>query len=171
MGHAARVADAEFSVLDLARYRMPFFDEAIAPLDNPERVAAPCVARWLDDMAAADGYLFLTPEYNFTIPAVLKNALDFLAGQSHGKPAAILSYSTTTHGGIVAGNELRLTLCKVGIIPLPKSLPLAHANRVLDESGRLAEDTPWAHKVNAYVPVALTELTRYTNALRPLRET
>lgn len=164
-----RTAPAEFGVLDLADYRMPFFDEAVAPLDNPHRVPAPCVARWLEDMDAADGYLFLTPEYNFTIPAVLKNALDFLAGQASGKPAAILSYSATIHGGIVAGNELRLTLCKLGMLPLPGSLAFAHADRVLDEAGELAEDTPWAHRVNAFVPTALTELVRYTDALKPLR--
>jgi len=169
MKHAENVPDAAFGVLDLAGYRMPFFDEAEAPLANRDRVPADNVRRWLDDMAAADGYLFLTPEYNYTIPAVLKNALDFLAKEAEGKPAAILSYSSTMHGGNIAGNELRSVLSKLGMLPMPKSLPMAHAERLLDGTGDLVEQSDWAAKVNAFVPWSLNELVRYATALKPVR--
>jgi NAD(P)H-dependent FMN reductase len=169
MRQAAAIPAADFRVLDIADYRLPFFDEPCAPLGNTDRTPAPNVRRWLDDIAAADGYLFLTPEYNYTIPAVLKNALDFLAEEAHGKPASILSYSSTTHGGNIAGNELRLTLSKLGMLPLPKSLPLAHADRLLDETGELIERSQWAARVAAYLPRSLTELARYATALKTVR--
>ncbi|QWF79850.1 NADPH-dependent FMN reductase [Amycolatopsis sp. CA-230715] len=168
-GKAALVPEAAFTVLDLADYRMPFFDETLAPLANPDRVPAPAVRRWLRDVRAADGFYFLTPEYNYTVPAVLKNALDFLAREAHGKPAAILSYSSTRHGGTISGNELRLVLSKVGMLPLPESLPLAGADRLLAADGTVAEVSDWADRVAAFVPKALSDLARYAAALKPLR--
>jgi NAD(P)H-dependent FMN reductase len=169
MKQSEEVPDAAFRILDLADYRMPFFDEAEAPLANRDRNPADNVRRWLDDMAEADGYLFLTPEYNYTIPAVLKNALDFLAREAEGKPAAILSYSSTAHGGNIAGNELRSVLSKLGMLPMPKSLPMAHAERLLDETGELVEESEWAAMVGAFVPWSLNELARYAAALKTVR--
>jgi NAD(P)H-dependent FMN reductase len=128
LSQATTVAGASFTVLDLASYQLPFFDEDIAPLNNRDRSPAEPVRRWLGGMAAADGYLFLTPEYNYAVPAVLKNALDYLAREAEAKPASILSYSDTAHGGNIAGHELRLTLNKLGMFTMPKSLPLAHAD-------------------------------------------
>jgi NAD(P)H-dependent FMN reductase len=169
LGKAREVTGATFTVLDLADYKMPFFDEEEAPLNNRDRIPCEPVRRWLDDMAAADGYLFVTPEYNYAIPAVLKNAIDYLAREAEGKPASILSYSDTAHGGNIAGHELRMILNKLGMFPMPKSLPLAHADRLLHEDGTLAEDGQWAAKVSAFVPWSLTELARYAALLRQAR--
>jgi chromate reductase len=169
LNQAATVAGASFTMLDLASYQLPFFDEDIAPLNNRDRSPAEPVRRWLGGMAAADGYLFLTPEYNYAVPAVLKNALDYLAREAEAKPASILSYSDTAHGGNIAGHELRLTLNKLGMFTMPKSLPLAHADTLLREDGTLAEDSRWAAKVSAFVPWSLTELARYAGLLRQAR--
>ena len=171
MSKTAAVPGAEFTVLDLAGYQLPFFDEPLAPWSNPARSPAPAVRRWLDDMAAAHGYLFLTPEYNYAIPAVLKNALDFLGHEADGKPASILSYSDTMHGGNIAGHQLRLTLNKLGMLPLPVSLPLAHADRMLDESGHLTDHSDFAHKIDKYLPWSLAELVRYAATLQTARDT
>jgi chromate reductase, NAD(P)H dehydrogenase (quinone) len=90
---AKGVSEADFALFDLASYQLPFFDEAIAPWDNPDRHPVPNVARWLEDMASADGYLFVVPEYNLAVPAVVKNALDLLAHEADAKPASIISYA------------------------------------------------------------------------------
>jgi NAD(P)H-dependent FMN reductase len=166
---AREVPDVRFTVLDLASYGLPFFDEEIAPLNNPNRTPTAPVRRWLDDMAAADGYLFVTPEYNYAVPAVMKNALDFLAREADGKPASILSYSDTMHGGNIAGHELRLTVNKLGMFPMPKSLPLANAHQMLAADGTLVEESPFAAKVAAFIPWSLTELARYAALLRQAR--
>lgn len=99
---AKEVPEADFTLFDLASYQVPFFDEAFAPWDNPDRHPSPNVARWLEDMASADSYLFVVPEYNLAVPAVVKNALDLLAHEAEAKPASILSYSDTSYGGVVA---------------------------------------------------------------------
>jgi NAD(P)H-dependent FMN reductase len=168
---ASKLDGTTFRLLDLASYDLPFFNEALAPLSNPgKRIVPEHVQRWLDDMAEADGYVFLTPEYNYAIPAVLKNALDFLAHEAAKKPASILSYSDTMHGGNIAGHELRLTLNKLEMLPLPKSLPLAYADQLLSEDGVIIEHSTWAEKVAHYVPFSLQELLWYADALKSARQ-
>ena len=168
-GKAAGVAGAEFTVLDLADYDLPFFCEPVAPIDNPDRQVPPNVRRWLDDMASADGYVFVVPEYNFEVPATAKNALDMLAHEAEGKPVMIQSYSDTSYGGIIAGHVFRLPLSKLGMFPMPKSLPLPHAEQLFDENGSLAADTEWARIIDRFMPWSLGELVRYASALAPLR--
>lgn len=166
---AADVAGAEFIVLDLADYNLPFFAESVAPIDNRDRQVPPNVRRWLDDVASVDGYVFVVPEYNFEVPAPAKNALDLLAHEAESKPALIQSYSDTSYGGIIAGHLFRLPLSKMGMFPLPKSLPMPHAERLFDEKGTLVEDTEWARILDRFIPWALAELVRYASALAPLR--
>jgi NAD(P)H-dependent FMN reductase len=164
------VSQADFALFDLASYRLPFFDEALAPWQNPDRHPAPGVARWLQDVASADGYLFVVPEYNLAPPAVVKNALDLLAHEADVKPAMILSYSDTSYGGVVAGHELRLVVNKLGMLPLPKTIPLAHAEQLLDPDGRVVAESAFATVVSKYVPHMLRELAHYAATLRPLRQ-
>jgi NAD(P)H-dependent FMN reductase len=166
---AADVAGAEFIALDLADYDLPFFAEPVAPMDNRDRQVSPNVRRWLDDMASVDGYVFVVPEYNFEVPAPAKNALDLLAHEAEGKPVLIQSYSDTSYGGIIAGHLFRLPLSKMGMFPMPKSLPMPHAEQLFDENGTLVKDTEWARILDRFVPWALAELVRYASALTPLR--
>jgi NAD(P)H-dependent FMN reductase len=167
---AKEVPEADFALFDLASYQLPFFDEALAPWENPDRRPAPNVARWLEDVASADGYLFLVPEYNLAVPAVVKNALDLLSHEAAAKPASVLSYSDTSYGGIVAGHELRLVLNKLEMLPLPKTIPLAHAEELLDPDGGLVAESGLARVVAAYLPYILRELAAYAATLRPLRQ-
>lgn len=167
---AATVAGAEFTVLDLADYDLPFFHEQLAPMDDPDRreKVSENVGHWLDDVAAQDGYVFVVPEYNFEVPAPAKNALDLLAHEAEGKPALIQSYSDTSYGGIIAGHLFRLPLSKLGMFPMPKSLPLPHAEKLFDENGTLVEDSEWSRIIDRYLPWALKELVRHAAALAPL---
>jgi NAD(P)H-dependent FMN reductase len=167
MGKAGLVDGAEFTVLDLADHPMPFFDEPLPPLANDDRRPSAPVRAWLEAVAAADAYVFVTPEYNHAPPAALKNALDFLATEASGKPAWIVSYSTTAHGGSLAGQSLRLSLGKAGMFPLPRSLALAHADRLLGPTGELAEHSDWARRVAEFVPASLRDLVGYSRALSP----
>jgi NAD(P)H-dependent FMN reductase len=86
-------ADAEFEIVDLRDYPMPFFEEK-APLHQapPQNEVA---LRWGKKIASLDGYVFVTAEYNHGIPAVLKNAVDYLYSEIQRKPAAFLGYGGT----------------------------------------------------------------------------
>jgi NAD(P)H-dependent FMN reductase len=85
--------DADFEIVDLRDYPMPFFEEK-APLHQapPQNEGA---LRWGKKIASLDGYIFVTAEYNHGIPAVLKNAVDYLYSEIQRKPAAFVGYGGT----------------------------------------------------------------------------
>jgi chromate reductase len=87
------------------------------PIFNPDEYeAGTCSAKvgsFREQIVASDGILISTPEYNHSIPGVLKNALEWLHGKPgllEGKPAAIVSTAPGPHGGIHAQRALRLIL-------------------------------------------------------------
>lgn len=160
---------AEVEVLDLRDYPMPFFDEIMSPRYNPERQPAPEVKKWLDKVAAFDGYVFVTPEYNRTTSAVLKNAIDALAYEIENKPVALVAHGST--GGAQAVASLRLALPGVGAVALPQALFFTdQVGEAIDDQGMLkAElvDNPYGPQANL-VNQAKT-LVQYAEALKPLR--
>lgn len=99
----------EVEIVDLAEYPLPFFDELMSPQYNPSREASPEVKKWLDKVAEADAYLLVSPEYNRSTSAVLKNALDHLDFQFAKKPVGLISHGG--NGGASAISHLR------GIVP------------------------------------------------------
>lgn len=163
----AKKADVE--VLDLRDYPMPFFDEAISPRYNPERQAEPAVQKWLDAVAGFDGFVVVTPEYNRTTTAVLKNAIDVLDYQMENKPIAIVAHGSS--GGAQAVASLRMAFPGVGAVTLPQALFFTDkVGEAIDDDGILkAElaDNPYGHQANL---VTQTDtLVAYAEALSPLR--
>lgn len=159
----------DVEILDLRDYEMPFFNEAISPQYNPDRKPEPAVKKWLDKIAEADAYVFVTPEYNRSPSAVLKNAVDYVAYEFEKKPIALVAHGST--GGAQAVGHLR------GIIAgaLSFSVPRAtyFSDRVaehIDDEGNLSEKT----KANPYGPdsaikATLTDLKWYSDALAAAR--
>ena len=95
---------------------------------------------------AADGVLFITPEYNRSVPGALKNALDVASrpyGQSawNGKPGAVISASPSAIGGFGANHHLRqsLVFLNVPAMQQPEAY-IGGADKLFDASGKLAND-------------------------------
>ncbi|AKS35117.1 NADPH-dependent FMN reductase [Mycolicibacterium goodii] len=93
---------------------VPFYNEDIDTVDAPEPAVALRAAA-----VEADAALFVTPEYNATIPAVLKNAIDWLSrpygsGALQGKPAAVIGAAHGRYGGVWAHDETRKSLGVAG---------------------------------------------------------
>ena len=95
---------------------------------------------------AADGVLFVTPEYNRSVPGALKNALDVASrpyGQSawNGKPGAVISASPGAIGGFGANHHLRqsLVFLNVPAMQQPEAY-IGGADKLFDVSGKLAND-------------------------------
>lgn len=118
------------------------------PLYNQDLDAAPPAA-WEDFRAAvraADAVLFVTPEYNRSIPGVLKNAVD-VGSRPYGhsawakKPGAIVSASPGAMGGFGANHHLRQScvFLDMPIMPQPEAY-LGHAGDMFGEAGRLKDE-------------------------------
>jgi len=95
---------------------------------------------------AADGVLFVTPEYNRSVPGALKNALDVASrpyGQSawNGKPGAVISASPGAIGGFGANHHLRqsLVFLNVPAMQQPEAY-IGGADKLFDARGKLAND-------------------------------
>ena len=130
-----KLAPAEFSFTQLQIDDLPLYNQ-----DDDAKPAAP-VVRLKRDILAAQGVLFVTPEYNRSIPGVLKNALDHASrpyGQSvwAGKPAGVLGVSPGAVGTAVAQQHLRTILAHLDMPTLgqPEAFVLAK-DGLFDESG------------------------------------
>ncbi|MGH3313779.1 MAG: NADPH-dependent FMN reductase [Streptomyces sp.] len=105
-GIAAGREEATFEIVDLADYALPHFDELMPPLYG--HYANPHTLKWAEKIGSFDAFVFVTPEYNASIPAVLKNAIDYLAAEWNDKPAGFVGYGI--EGGVRAVGHLRVIL-------------------------------------------------------------
>lgn len=134
--HADKHEDLNVEVLDLEKENLPFFDAAVSPMyaaDESEAAKA-----WGEKIAEADGFIFVTPEYNRSIPASLKNAIDFLYGPWLTKPAAIVSYGWID-GGASASKHLYDILSWVKIDVAEDQVHLKFLPEIMTETGKVAD--------------------------------
>jgi NAD(P)H-dependent FMN reductase len=96
---ASRRDDMTVELVDLRDYPMPFFDEPASNAHTPSRNEV--ARRWQAKVGSLDGFIFVTAEYNHSISAVLKNALDYASPEWHRKPAAYVGY-----GGVGAARAV-----------------------------------------------------------------
>lgn len=95
---------AEYKLLDLADYKLPLLDEPMPPsMGNYQHEHT---KTWARAVAEFDGYIFVTAEYNHSVPGALKNALDFIYAEWNNKAAGFVSYGSA--GGVRAVENLRL---------------------------------------------------------------
>ena len=87
----------------------------------------------------ADGYIAITPEYNHSISAAMKNTLDYFLEEYFFKPSGIVSYSVGPFGGILAGTHLRQVLAEMGAPAIPSQLPISKVQEVFGENGELLD--------------------------------
>ncbi len=150
----------EIDFADLGEIKLPFMDEP-----NPPRLRQYTQQHTLDWSArvdAAEGFIFVTPEYNHSFSPALKNALDFLAAEWWRKPVGFVSY-----GGAAAGSRgvtgLAPTLATLGLVRVGAevNVPLFPGPRVVDG------DFVPADKEAAILSTLLTELELLSSALKP----
>jgi NAD(P)H-dependent FMN reductase len=161
---------AEIETVDLTDYPMPLFNEAISPRYNPERKPVPEVQKWLDKVAEFDGYVIVTPEYNRSTSAVIKNAIDYLDYQMENKPVALVGHGSS--GGAQAIATLRMALPGVGAVTVPQALFFTdRVGEAIDEAGVLKEelrDNPYGPQTN--LETQAKSLVWYADALKAARK-
>jgi NAD(P)H-dependent FMN reductase len=113
-----------YELVDLADWPLPMDDEPGIPARGG--YAQEHTRAWSRKIANADAFVFVTPQYNWGYPAVLKNAIDHLYAEWRGKPVAIVSYGG--HGGGKCATQLRqvtegLKMRPVATMP---GIPLTH---------------------------------------------
>lgn len=94
---AAKNNDIDLEVVDLKEVNLPIFHEATPPAYAPSSTDAG--KAWASKVGEAEGYIFLTPEYNRGYTPAIKNAIDYLVEEWKGKPATVVSYGYIDGGG------------------------------------------------------------------------
>jgi chromate reductase, NAD(P)H dehydrogenase (quinone) len=123
----------------------------------------PAVAALREAIAGADAILVATPEYNGSVPGVLKNAVDW-ASRPHresalwGKTAAVIGASTGAYGALWAQADLRKALGTAGARVLDRDLPVGRAGDAFDDAGNLI-DQALADRLSTHIG-ALIELAQ-----------
>jgi len=163
-------AKADVEVLDLRDFPLPFIDEAISPRYNPDRQPEPETKKWLDAVAAFDGYVIVTPEYNRSMSGVLKNAIDLVAHEMDDKPVALIAHGST--GGAQAVASLRMALPGIGVITIPQALFFSdHLADAITDEGELRQDLrekPYGPQ--SQVDTQIESLLWYADALKAARK-
>jgi chromate reductase, NAD(P)H dehydrogenase (quinone) len=145
------------------------FDQlaAIPPFsEDDEHETPPAVAALNAAIAGADAVLVATPEYNGSIPGVLKNALDWVSRPIAstplmGKPAAVIGASTSLFGAIWAQAETRKVLSTIGARVVDREIPIPQAEEALGTDGLPLDDD-----ARELLDATLTELIELAQAER-----
>lgn len=136
----ARLAENKFAVTFLRIDDLPLFSQDL------EADVPASVTRLKAEIAAADAVLFVTPEHNRSIPAALKNAIDWAArpyGKNSwsGKPAAITGTSQGAIGTAVAQQHLRQVMGILGMIVLGGETYISFKPGLVDDQGNVTDDS------------------------------
>jgi NAD(P)H-dependent FMN reductase/GNAT superfamily N-acetyltransferase len=151
----------ELRSVSLADLDLPFLDEEEHPATGIYRHQH--TRRWSAIVDDADGFIVVTPEYNYGMPASLKNALDYLSREWAWKPVAFVSYGNTS-AGTRSVQHAKQVVTTLRLVPTGATLAIRIGDAV--EHGRLRPDSDRDRAASK----VLDELVRLSHALRPLRE-
>ncbi|REE78665.1 NAD(P)H-dependent FMN reductase [Paenibacillus taihuensis] len=131
----------EYEIIDLAKWRLPMDDEpGIPALDG---YSQPHTQAWSDKVKSASGVIFVTPQFNWGYPAVLKNAIDHLYHEWRDKPVMIVTYGG--HGGGRCAKQLRRVAVRLRMRIVPTSPALRLSDAVIREGAELSPDRDFRH--------------------------
>lgn len=151
----------DVQLVDLKELNLPLLDEPKHPrLGEYEHEHTKA---WSRLVAASAAFVFVTPEYNFSAPPALLNALDYLYHEWAYKPAAFVSYGGQS-GGIRAVQMLKQTLISMKVVGIPESVVIPFFSQFMTEGAFRGTE---AHEKTAVT--ALDELARWAEALASLR--
>lgn len=147
--------------VDLAEMNLPLLDEPAHP--RLRTYQHQHTKDWSAKVDAADAFVFVTPEYNYGVPAPLVNAIDYLFHEWSYKPCGFVSYGGLS-GGTRSVQMAKQIVTSVKMMPIPEAVNIAFFSQFMDE-GRFKANDVHAKAANDM----LAELHRWALALKPMR--
>jgi NAD(P)H-dependent FMN reductase len=136
---ASAHAAFDVEVLDLRDWPLPMFGEHMGTIGDfaDPTYSEPIVKRWNAKIKEADAFLVITPEYNHSVPGVLKNAIDsvFVSFGFRNKPVAAVGYSGGIAGGTRAVEHLALIVVEAESVPLRNTVIIPFVASAFGEDG------------------------------------
>jgi NAD(P)H-dependent FMN reductase len=162
--------DGRFHVelLDLRDWRLPMFQETFETVGDfaDPTFSLPIVRDWNRKLAEADAYVFVTTEYNHSVPGELKNALDsvFVSYALRNKPAAMVGYSTGPLGAGRAIEHLALIALEEEMVPLRNTVLVGRVQDAFNNEGNPSDQI-----TDAAMTITLDDLAWWADILTPAR--
>jgi len=161
MAQVEQRSDAHYELIDLIDHPLPHLDEPVPP--SMGRYEHEHTKRWADVIDGFDGFVVVTPEYNHSIPGVLKNAFDYLFAEWGNKAIGFVSYGSA--GGVRAVEQLRLIAGELQLADVRASVGLPFAS----EFEQHKTFTPTSNAVKA-LDAMLDQLVSWTRAMEQVRK-
>lgn len=152
--------DAE--LVDLADFALPLYDESAHP--RLQQYEHEHTRRWSASVAAADAYVFVMPEYNYSPPPALVNALAYVYREWNYKPAGFVGYGGVS-GGLRAVQAARLHVTTLKMMPMVECVAIPMVASLIGDDGAFHSN----ELIDAAARGLLDELRRWTVALKPMR--
>ena len=160
-GIATRRGDASFEVVDIEAFNLPLLDEPMPP--SLGKYTQPHTKAWAAKIAGFDGFVFVTPEYNHSTSAALKNAIDYLFAEWNDKAAAFVGYGSA--GGTRAVECLRLVMAELQVADVRAQVALS----LYTDFESFTNFKPAPHHQKS-VSSMLDQVIAWGEALKTLRE-
>ena len=157
---ARKRSDAAFELIDIKDYNLPLLDEPIPASQG--KYSKEHTKKWAAKINSFDAYVFVTPEYNHSMPGALKNAIDFLYKEWNNKAAGFVSYGSA--GGTRAVEHLRLVMGELMVADVRAQVMLSLATDFVNYS-EFKPDPRHVQEVNTL----LEQVIAWGNALKTLR--
>ena len=158
----------DVEVTDLRDWPLPFFAEHVGTIGdfNDPTYSDPIVKAWNNKIRGADAYIVVTPEYNHSLPGVLKNAIDsvFISYAFRNKPIAAVGYSNSIGAGIRAIEHLAQVAIEAEAVPLRHSVVIPFVTTAFNEVGE-----PLNSVTTISLDVVLDDLAWWSLALEAAR--
>ena len=158
---ANKRTDAEFELIDIADYNLPLLDEALPAGWN--QYANEHTKKWAAKIGEFDGFVMVTPEYNHSTSAALKNAIDYLALEWNNKAVAFVSYGSAM--GVRAVEHLRLIVAELQMADIRQQVMFS----LFTDFEDMSVFKPTQDK-EENVTKQLDQLIPWTNAMKTVRE-
>ena len=152
--------DAE--LIDLADFDLPLLDEPQHP--RMQQYTHEHTKRWSASVDRADAYIFVTPEYNYSAPPALVNAVDYLYTEWTYKPCGFVSYGGVS-GGLRSAQSAKPLVTTVKMMPMAEGVAIPMVHKHIQENGAFASN----ELIDASAATLLDELQRWATALKTLR--
>jgi|SRR5581483_1611382 len=164
---AKKRQELDVEIVDLRDYKLPFFNEAVSPSYSQKPYDNKEVSRWSQKISEADGFIIISPEYNHSFTAVLKNALDYIYYPWNNKAVGYVSYGSVS--GARSIEQLRLVAIELQLANVRQSIniPGDIYLKVLNSKG--SDLTPF-ETINDRADIMLDQLALWSKYLKMARE-
>ena len=161
--YAAHHGKFDVELVDLADFKLPLYDEPLHPAQ--QKYTHEHTKKWAVSVAAADAYIFVTPEYNYCPPPSLVNALDYVYREWNYKPCGFVSYGGVS-GGLRAVQAAKLQVTTLKLMPMMEGVMVPMVASLIDEAGQFQSNA----LIDKSALTLLDELRYWTDGLKAMRD-